>query len=288
MTTKQIVDKDTRTSTTLGWLVKNDGDSWVVLTPFGHRETFYKEKTIKGRRGEWTTRSSWEKSPIADEVKRVVELRKKGDPDFELSERGGLTGQFQGRGAGVYEVTLAHWLYTAKQFDLSARSCLLALDSVYMDHHLVDMMRHRVGEAMGYKMLVAFAGDRDFAETKRLADALVQRYPETRFHDMAVQFGKEMPSRNDDFKKLKLPTPEEWAALKKKLGRAEQIGYLAERMRLLNCFQQGQPGGYSITEKQFAEPCGLSRNAAWGLDMGANQSHQSLCRAGGRQRRPLR
>ena len=76
VTTKQIVDKDTRTSTTLGWLVKNDGDSWVVPTPFGHRETFYKEKTIKGRRGEWTTRSSWEKSPIADEVKRVVEPRR--------------------------------------------------------------------------------------------------------------------------------------------------------------------------------------------------------------------
>jgi hypothetical protein len=37
-------------------------------------------------------------------------LRAKGDPDFQLSERGVLTGQFQGRAAGVYEVTLAHWL----------------------------------------------------------------------------------------------------------------------------------------------------------------------------------
>jgi len=269
VTTKWTSGKDTNTSETLGWLVKNDGDSWVVLTPFGHRETFHKEKTFKGRRGgESVSKSSWEKSPIADEVKRVVELRKKGDPDFALSERGGLTGQFQGRGASVYEVTLAHWLFAAKQLDLSSQILLPALDSLYMDRHLVDMIRHRVGEAAGYRMLVAFAGDRDFAETQRLANALVQRYPGTRFHNYAVKLSKEMPKRADDFKKLKLPTPEEWAGLKKKLSRAKQVAYLAERMRLLNCFQYSQPGGCSITEGQFAEPSGLSRNAAWGLDRG--------------------
>jgi hypothetical protein len=269
MITTWTAGKESDTSTTLGWLVKNEGDSWTVLTPFGHRETFHKEKKTKGRREiEVIVKSSWEKASVAEEVKRVVELRKKGDPDFALSERGGLTGQFQGRGAGVYEVTLAHWLYTAKQLDLSAQLLLPALDSLYMDSHLVDMMRHRVGETAGYRMLVAFAGDRDFAETQRLADALVQRYPGTRFHDYAVQLSKEMPKRQDDFNKLKLPTPEEWAALKKKLNRVEQITFLAERVRLLNCFQMGQPGGYSIREGQFAEPCGLSQNAAWGLGRG--------------------
>jgi len=54
----------------------------------------------------------------------------------------------------------------------------------------------------------------------------------------------------------------------KKLSRAEQISYLTERMRLLNCFQMGQPGGYSLTQGQFAEPSGLSRDAAWGLGRG--------------------
>jgi hypothetical protein len=108
VTTTWSAGKETETTTVLGWLVKNDGDSWVVLTPFGHRETFHKEKTIKSRRGgESVTKSSREQYPIADEVKRVVALRKKGDPEFELSERGGLTGQFQGRSAGVYEVALA-------------------------------------------------------------------------------------------------------------------------------------------------------------------------------------
>jgi len=269
VTTKRTSNKQTETSTTLGWLVKDDGDSWLVLTPFGHHEVFHKERSVKSRSGsESITKSTWEKYPIADEVKRVAALRQKGDPEFQLSERGGLTGQFQGRSAGVYEVMLAHWLYTAKQFDLSAQILLPAVDSVYEDRHLVDMMRNRMGELAGYRMLVAFAGDRDFAETQRLATAIVQRYPDTRFYGYAVELSKEMPRRQDDFKKLKLPTAAEWANLKKKLNRAEQIAYLAERMRLLNCFQWGQPGGYSIAEGQFAEPGGLSRNAAWGQGQG--------------------
>jgi hypothetical protein len=269
VTTKWTDGKETQTSTTLGWLVKDDGDSWVVLTPFDRRETFYKEKASKSRLdGESVIRSSWAEYPIAEEVKRVAALREKGDPEFELSERGGLTGQFQGRGCGLYEVMLGHWLYTAKQFDLSAQILLPALDTLYTDRHLLDMVGDRVGEAVGYRMLVAFAGDRDFAEAQRLANALVQRYPGSPFHELAASLSKELPKRADDFKKLKLPTPEEWADLKKRLGRTGQIVYLAERMRLLNCFQSGQPGGCSPTDVQFAEPSGLSSNAAWGLQRG--------------------
>ena len=99
VTTTWTAGKESDTSTALGWLVKNDGDSWILLAPFGHRETFYKEKKTKGRREvETIVKSSWDKASIGEEVKRVVELRKKGDPDFALSERGGLTGQFHGRG----------------------------------------------------------------------------------------------------------------------------------------------------------------------------------------------
>jgi hypothetical protein len=265
VTTNTVAGDRSDTSTTVGWLVKNDGASWEVLTPFGHRESFYKEKIVKRRETQIVTRSTWHNYPIAQEVKRVVDLRTHGDPGYKLSEKGGLTGQFQGRGASLYETMLAHWLYTARELDLAAQILLPALNTLYADRHLVDMVRQRVGQAAGYRMLVAFAGDRDFEETLRLASALVERYPETLFHDYAVKLLKELPRRRDDFRKFKLPTPAEWASLKKKLSRAEQITYLAERIRLLNCFQLGQPGEYVLGEEQFAEPCGLSRNAAWGL-----------------------
>jgi hypothetical protein len=268
VTTTSTFGKQTRTSAAVGWLVTNDGDTWVVLTPFGDTQTYQKERKVNRGRGEWVTRSKWEKRSIAEEVKRVVALRKQGDPDFAFSAEGDLTGQFEGHGASVYELTLAYWLYRARQFDLAAQIFLPALDSVYMDRHLVEVMRHRMSTVAGYRMLVAFAGDRDFAETKRLADRIVERYPRTGFHEDAVKLSGELPKRQSDFKTLKLPTPEQWAALKKKLKRSEQIVYLAERMRLLNCFQDSQPGGYSVREVQYAEPCGLSRNAAWGQGLG--------------------
>src|SRR5262249_49488579 len=50
-----------------------------------------------------------------------------------------------------------------------------------------------------------------------------------------------------------------------------QIDFLCERMRLLNCFQRGQPGGYSPDETQYAEPCGMESNASWGLRKGKTE-----------------
>jgi hypothetical protein len=269
VTTTITHEKDKFTETEVGWLVQDDGPSWVIHTPYGHRKAFHKEEAAENRRGDGTVRrSNWKPYNVAEEVQRVIEIRKKGDPEFELSERGGLTGQFQGHGAGVYEVSLAHWLYTARQFDLCAQVLLPALDSLYADRHLIEMTRHRVGEIAGHRMLAAFAGDRDFDEAQRLARALVQRYPGTRFHEDGVRLSKELPKRAGDFKTLKLPTAKEWAELKPTLTRKEQIEFLARRMRLLNCFQMSQPGGYSLSEQQYAEPCGLSRDAAWGLYRG--------------------
>ncbi len=258
-------DKEYETVTTLGWLVKNDGDSWVVSTPSGRRESFQKESVTNSRfLGEVVVKSRFEKVSVAEEVKRVVELRQKGESAFDLSQSRRREGQNQERGTSVYEVTLAHWLYTAKEHGLSAQVLLPALDTVYMDYFIVEMMRHRLGDATGYRMLVAFAGDRNFPETRRLAELMVNRYAETRFHGYAVALSKEIPKRLDDFKKLKLPTPQEWASLKMKVSRAEQITFLAERLRLLNCFQWEQPGSYLLGEVQFAEQRGMEPDATSG------------------------
>jgi len=52
---------------------------------------------------------------------------------------------------------------------------------------------------------------------------------------------------------------------------AEQIIFLAERVRLLNCFQCEQPGDYALHEVQFGEPCGMARDASWGLGRGTTK-----------------
>ena len=64
--------------------------------------------------------------------------------------------------------------------------------------------------------------------------------------------------------------------MKDRMTRREEIEFLCERMRLLNCFQSGQPGGINFKGSQFLEPSGLSRDAAWRGNGGKNGSHQSL------------
>jgi hypothetical protein len=255
-----------------GWLLKEDGGRMEILTPFGQRETVRNavELTRESERENWWT-CSIVRGKIEDEVARVEMVRKGGDRESEFSERGKLTGQFQGQGASLYELVLAQRLHAVGKDALAARILLPALETLYRDDGAVDIMRRELGKNYGYQMLVAFAGDRDYARTEKLATTLARHYPETMFHHYAVRLAEELPKRRDDFVKLKLPTPAEWTKLKKKLDREEQIDFLCQRYRLLNYFQMGQPGGYFPGATQYAEPCGIERNASWGLSRGKTE-----------------
>jgi hypothetical protein len=231
----------------LGWLVSEDEERWAVLTVQGRPERYSKKE---GHR--WTTRMA--EAPLRGWVDQVVAARAAGNKDFELSERGGLTGQFQGHAATLAEVLLAQRLYVAKEYGLAAEVLLPALDTLPLDEQLVEMARDRLGVVYGHAMLGSFAGDRDYDETLRVARHITERLSRARFHAEAARLLDELPRRRDDYKQFRLPTPEEWAAEKKRLSRAEQIDYLCRRLRLLNCYQHGQPGGISFTDRQYAEP----------------------------------
>ena len=119
--------KKTREEITHGWLLNGEGDRLVVLTPFGRKRTFAKET---GDRQKSSASSTYRVGKIDEEVERLVKIRQKDNADFQLSERGGLTGQFEGRGASLYEALVGEWLYRAKRYDLSARVILPALDTL--------------------------------------------------------------------------------------------------------------------------------------------------------------
>jgi hypothetical protein len=247
-----------------GWLLQQDKEKFLILTPVGRRETHrFEDRWSAAGKDEVTTRTLVE-FDIREEVQRVQALRQQGDKDFQLSERGGLTGQFEGGGAGLYEIFLAHWLFATKRDDLAAVILLPALDTLYRDQDLVGLVRHRLGVVYGQRMLAAFAGSRDYDETLKWARQIVSHFPETEFYAYAAGLASQIPRRRDDFKQLRLPTPREWEAQKKTMARAEQIDFLCQRLRLLNCFQHSQPGGASFTDHQYAEPCGISVDASWG------------------------
>jgi hypothetical protein len=268
-----------------GWLVRRDKTVVGVYTPYGRTESARpgEKKNVhhseKAKDGDgWVTSEiditvGVEVTPakIEDEVRKIEAARTKGEAGTDLSRRGGLTGQFEGNGATLYEAILGAWLYRAGRDADAARVLLPALDSLYADRHLAVMVRHRLGDLAGYRMLVAFAGDRDYPAALAQARLIDRLYPDTRFHAYAKGLADQLPRRADDFGKFKLPTPAEWADLKKALTRDPQIDFLCARLRLLNCFQMGQPGGYDPDATQYAEPCGLADDASWGLGKGKTQ-----------------
>jgi hypothetical protein len=232
-----------------GWTVSEDEEGWIIFTVYGKQERCWKKEGHG-----WTTRL--DEVPIQQWIDQVVAARAGGNKDFELSEQGGLTGQFQGSGATLAEVLLAHRLYVAKQYDLAARVLLPALDTLLLDDQLVELTRDRLGDTYGHQMLGAFANDRDYDAALKVARHVTEHLEHTRFHAEAVRFLDELPRRREDFKEFRLPTPEVWAAEKKRLTHAQQIDYLCRRLRLLNCYQHSQPGGISFLDRQYAEPQG--------------------------------
>jgi hypothetical protein len=266
-----------------GWLLARDKGAVTIFTPYASRDTIRDGERTKISQSERVPNGvrSWQidvtqkvevgPGKVEELIEQVERANKEEGGRHGLSERGPLTGQFEGGGASLFEAALGAWLFRAGKEAEAARVVLPAIDTLYEDRHFGEMVRSRMGDKAGYAMLVAFAGDRDYARTLALARQIDRLYPGTRFHEYARGMATQLPGRMDDFKTFKLPTAAEWAALRKKLTREEQIDYLCERLRLLNCFQMGQPGGYFPDEEQYAEPCGMAANASWGLRKGKTE-----------------
>jgi hypothetical protein len=265
-------------SSTMGWLVRKDEESARIYTPYGRffeladrveTNLYSNEPLPDGSHSlQVTTQLLIIPNRVEFLVRDVAETRKRGEAINLLSERGVLTDQSRGQGATLYEAILGVWLYKTKRDELAAQILFPALESSFRDEQFVHLVRLQVGELAGQRMLVAFVGKRDYREALEQAGLINKLYPDSVFHGYAKRLADELPRRADDFKTFKLPTLAEWTELKRKLTREQQIDYLCERLRLLNCFQWGQPGGYSLYDQQFAEPCGLSENAAWSLNRG--------------------
>ena len=234
-----------------GWVLASDDTTLTLLTHAGrHRELA-------------TATCSVSEQPVADVVKMVVALRAAGDPEYELSEKGGLTGQFEG-GCSLFEILLAWWLDSTGRKSDAAAILMPALDQLWQDDHMAQIAAQRLGMICGQRMLVEFVGNRDYPTALKLAEEVVRRYPDTQYARHATGLQRQLPRRMEDFDTFTLPTPEQWAALRKDMDRPAQIDYLCQHLRLINAYQWGQPGGVNIEVGQYAEPQGLSENAAWG------------------------
>jgi hypothetical protein len=236
------------------WPLSESKSELKAIDLFGRLWTLDIEKRNRKptKQGETTWRT--EPADIEAEVKEIAKLRAKGDPEFELSAQGGLTGQFQGHGPTLRELLPGLWLHRTGRHELAATLLLPALDAAESDAAVVESARQQLAIGYGQEMLDQFTYHRNYAESLRLALLIQKLYPKTTYSEHAARLVRELPLRTDDFKAFSLPTAKEWAALKPTLTREKQINYLCERLRLLNCFQQSQPGGVDYHDAQFKEP----------------------------------
>jgi len=213
--------------------------------------------------------------PVEEEVARVESIRARvnaGDDDAadELSEDGGLTGQFQPRSISGYEILLAAELLERGDAARAARVLLPPLGTLGRDDSLLPIVRSQLGTQLTHGMLELFVGERDYPAALRRAQQITSRFGASADGSIASVLAEQLPNRLDEFVTFRMPTEEEWKSLSKGLTRKQQIDYLCDHIRILNAFQAGQPGGVDFDGPQYAEPSGLI-DAAWSGDRGKTE-----------------
>lgn len=119
--------------------------------------------------------------------------------------------------------------------------------------HDTDVYADTVGAFHGWRMMQRFAWDRDYEAALIHARTLLRpEFEASSFRPIAEALARQLPNRSEDFVTLTLPTPTEWARLKRSLPRRAQVDYLVSRLRLINAFESGHPGGVALFETQHA------------------------------------
>jgi hypothetical protein len=144
---------------------------------------------------------------------------------------------------------LSCWLY--KKGEVSISKQLLPSDTFHTDRNLINTF----GDVYYDAMLSAFSYERNYQKAisigKHLPGSAFNGYE---YQKEAIALTHQLKNNPEDFKTFLLPDSSDWMVLEQKLNRQDRIVYLADRLRLLNCIQPGQPGGISYAMYQFSVP----------------------------------
>jgi hypothetical protein len=226
-----------------GFVLAEDADAWRVLDVFAQERRLPKRETA-ARTGS-----------LVDEARELIALRARSGRELieALSARGGLTGQFQPPFISLPEALVAAWLPGRGEGALAAALLVPRIGATRDDRWIGWAVRDLLGHHYHQELLLAFSHERDYGRALELARHLAgPRFAEYEYQERARELAAQLAARRDDFTTLTLPGPAAWAKLRAGLSRAEQVGYLAARLRLLNCIQWGQPGGVSYQDPQHA------------------------------------
>ncbi|HWB58470.1 MAG TPA: hypothetical protein VG733_03220 [Chthoniobacteraceae bacterium] len=174
-----------------------------------------------------------------------------------LSMRGMLTGQFEPRYISIPEALVAAWSYKAGDKKLAAEIILPRIEASPDDLEFAHQIAELLGKVYQQQMLDAFCEARDYDTALRIANHLAEPEFDTYFYQpRAKELAAQLQKRAGDFKTFTLPSADDWAKQKAGMSREEQIKFLADHLRLLNCAQWGQPGDVSYDQAQVSGAMG--------------------------------
>jgi hypothetical protein len=152
---------------------------------------------------------------------------------------------------------LSCWLYKKGEINFSKQ--LLPSDTFHTDRNLINTF----GAVYYDAMLSAFSSQRNYQKAIAIGNHLSgNAFNGYKYQKEAIALANQLKNNPEDFRTFLLPDSLDWMALKQKLNRQDQIIYLAERLRLLNCIQPGQPAWIGYGMYQFSIPYCESRKLA--------------------------
>ncbi|HRE89419.1 MAG TPA: hypothetical protein PK095_09785 [Myxococcota bacterium] len=188
-------------------------------------------------------------------VAELEKARKTTDRDQRaaiLSSDGMLSGQFAPGFISAVELMVAHALAKSGR-RVDALAILTPRFAEVPDERWVAWAaRDELARRLHEEMLVSWTLGRDTDEAVALATRLCHAaFEGYTYRARTCVLRDQLAQRKDDWRTFTLPSAAQWAELQKTLSRTEQLTYLAERVRLRNTRQWGQPGGVDFMDAQY-------------------------------------
>ena len=253
--TKNPRNNETNEWSFSGWLISEDPKAWHVVDLFGQEQALDRATTTSAERA------------LTDDAREFQAVRSGGASDSNLERSatlssGGLaTAQFEARFVSLPEALLAAWALQRGDRKTAAAVILPCFDAAADERWIGEVVRDLLAQKYQQQMLDALTSERDYPQVLRIANHLGKLpFKGWRYFERTKELAQQFARRGDDFKTFVLPTPDQWKAMRAKLDRPAQVAYLAKRIRLLNAFQWGQPGGVDFGAPQSREPRSDQRN----------------------------
>jgi hypothetical protein len=135
------------------------------------------------------------------------------------------------------------WEYQKGNKQLAYKLLKESIPTPFMDDIKVPLdviIERHFGNYYYNLMLIAYTHDRDYAKAIKYGSYF--NFPDFNnfyYTKTAVELTNQLKQRENDFKSFCMPDSLTWLKLKNEMDRKEQLEYLIERLKLLNCLQWG-------------------------------------------------